>query len=236
MLFQFNPTGVPDTLSSASSGSQTFPDAVGTLKPNQAATVKRLKRDPLEPLIVDGLRAAGHRGLILADIYRHVIERGAKYSDGVEDGRRGVAWRKNVRHILTVRDFFVKTGVRNPDGRGQFWRFDERKYDEFQKSKRKPVAMSAAMSVTGPSCSATGNYGVENSATARFTGRQDIGCQVFIVRILLRLHVLFLFFWLTVYFLMKLLFSRVFISNIIRNVHGRFHPSNCFHNANLGIQ
>ena len=130
-----------------------------------AVSVKR-KREPLEPLLVDVLRSAGNRGLVLTDLYRQVLARGADYPDDDDvrtgvDGGSGVAWRKNVRHILTVRDFFVKTGVRNPDGRGQFWRFDERKYDEYFVQKRRPGVAAA-----------TGDHGTDVIGQVRCRNKQ----------------------------------------------------------------
>jgi hypothetical protein len=126
-------------------------------------TIKR-RREPLEPLIVDILRAAGRRGLVLVDIYRQLIARGVDCcddggggggggGDDDDDGHRphiggsdGVAWRKNVRHILTVREFFVKTGVKNPEGRGQYWRFDEGKYEEYVGDRRKVASAASGSS------------------------------------------------------------------------------------------
>ena len=108
------------------------PDGVdrATVGPTSAGTSRR-KREPLLGLIVSALREAGSRGLILASIYRYVIDHCPDYSDLDSSGRTSAAWRKNVRHILSVRNFFVKTAELNPAGRGRFWRLDEVKYAEF---------------------------------------------------------------------------------------------------------
>jgi len=97
-----------------------------------AGTCRR-KREPLLGLIVGALREAGSRGLVLSSIYRYVVEHSPDYreADSSGAGTTRAAWRKNVRHILSVRNFFIKTAELNPDGRGRFWRLDEAKYAEF---------------------------------------------------------------------------------------------------------
>jgi len=91
------------------------------------------KREPLLGLIVAALREAGSRGLVLSSIYRYVVDHSPDYTDDDSSGagKTRAAWRKNVRHILSVRNFFIKTAELNPDGRGRFWRLDEVKYAEF---------------------------------------------------------------------------------------------------------
>lgn len=109
----------------------------------------RRKREPLLGLIVAALREAGGRGLVLSSIYRYVSEHSADYATGVVDGgaastTTSVGWRKNVRHILSVRNFFVKTNELNPDGRGRFWRLDELKYAEFVAERTESTASARA--------------------------------------------------------------------------------------------
>jgi len=103
------------------------------------AGATRRRREPMLGLVVAALREAGGRGLVLASIYDYVIRHSADYD---ADGTAGnsAAWRKNVRHILSVRNFFVKTHEQNPDGRGRFWRLDEDKYAEFVAERLQPPA------------------------------------------------------------------------------------------------
>jgi len=77
---------------------------------------------------------------VLSSIYRYVIDHSPDYADVDSNGAgtTNVAWRKNVRHILSVRNFFVKTAELNPDGRGRFWRLDEVKYAEFIAERSEP--------------------------------------------------------------------------------------------------
>jgi len=111
------------------------------------------KREPLLGLMVAALREAGSRGLVLSSIYRFIVEHSPDYSD-VDTNR--AAWRKNVRHILSVRNFFIKTAEQNPDGRGRFWRLDELKYAEFIAERsdatvtrdRRPVTVSNTITIT----------------------------------------------------------------------------------------
>lgn len=76
---------------------------------------------------------------MLGSIYRYVVEHSPDYADVDSGGTASSAWRKNVRHILSVRNFFVKTAELNPDGRGRFWRLDEVKYAEFIAERSEPT-------------------------------------------------------------------------------------------------
>jgi len=105
-------------------------------------STSRRKREPLLGLIVSALREAGDRGLVLASIYRYVLDHSPDYADAdstTTTTNNSAAWRKNVRHILSVRNFFVKTAELNPDGRGRFWRLDETKYAEFIVERSEPA-------------------------------------------------------------------------------------------------
>jgi len=131
-------------LQAAASTSSTFADdwtaAAGSVGVGRSSTCRR-KREPLLGLIVAALRDAGDRGLVLSSIYRHVIEHSADYAEADSCGAASssAAWRKNVRHILSVRNFFIKTAEQNPDGRGRFWRLDEVKYAEFIAERSEPT-------------------------------------------------------------------------------------------------
>jgi len=127
--------------------------AAATTSGQSAVVTSRRKREPLLGLIVSALREAGGRGLVLASIYRYVLDHCPDYVDADSSAttNNSAAWRKNVRHILSVRNFFVKTAELNPDGRGRFWRLDEVKYAEFiaersepaQSRDRRPVSNTA---------------------------------------------------------------------------------------------
>ena len=109
----------------------------------------RGKRQPLLGLIVEALREAGDRGLVLSSIYRYVTDHSPDYTDDNSGGSRATAvWRKNVRHILSVRNFFVKTAEQNPDGRGRFWRLDEVKYAEFVAERSEPTTTRSRQPVS----------------------------------------------------------------------------------------
>jgi len=101
-----------------------------------SAGTARRKREPMLGLMVAALREAGGRGLVLSSIYDYVT----KHSPDYDAGTTSATWRKNVRHILSVRNFFVKTAEQNPDGRGRFWRLDEDKYAEFIAERTEPAA------------------------------------------------------------------------------------------------
>ena len=131
-------------LQAAATTSSTATDASGVGRSAVGSTTTstyRRKREPLLGLIVEAFREAGGRGLVLASIYRYVIDHSPDYADVDSNGAAttNVAWRKNVRHILSVRNFFVKTAELNPDGRGRFWRLDEVKYAEFIAERSEPT-------------------------------------------------------------------------------------------------
>ena len=162
----------------------TVPQATAPRTANRKSAPTRVQRDPLEPMLVDIFRTIGGNGLVLTDIYRAVVARGGDYPDpdgttrhGVAQVRvpgEGMAWKKNVRHILTVRDFFVKTGVKNPDGRGQFWVFDDDNYRDYLAEKRRT---GGGQSETCPSN--TFESGVhQNRSTPQQVGRSLQPCFV----------------------------------------------------------
>jgi len=127
----------PDTGNCALSAGDV--DVTGSCR---TSTKSRRKREPLEPLIVDALRSAPAKRLILADIYRYIETHSATYrtaaaslpsSSGDEEGRpartKEAAWKINVRHILSVRrDVFPLTTVKDGKRRGRYHALDELQY------------------------------------------------------------------------------------------------------------
>lgn len=85
----------------------------------------RRRRAPLEPLLIEALRPAGRRGLVLFQICDQISRMCRDYSNQNDPTDK---WPRNIRHLLSIRSYFVRTGEMYRDGLGGYWRFDEQRY------------------------------------------------------------------------------------------------------------